>query len=544
MNQVGNSYSQEIGKYAVKIKYYLTGSGVLIKVDESVTYLITAKHNFKKESSDTYKSVKIFELEKKLDEILITRDNGEKICTIQSIVYEESELDLIIFRVSTDSSYIKNLPSVSILKDNYSLKEYFFYGYPNDGEGTIVEELNRPSYYETKEHIFRLNGHKGQKEKYLKGFSGSGLFTECDDIIYLIGIVIKVDDKLFHYECIDLSKIIKSINNKLNTPIDEKEDIVDLGFSQNIYTRILNRNKNTYLVKRILNELNGEKKLDFLKQNNLKREEVVNFLDMDEKNLLKTEKELADLYLLKAMIYYSDKNEKYKQYFTKAGKFNSRYKTYELTVLDGVEEDEIDEIENNDSEFSQLQKARLYFLEKSYTKVIELLTELNIDEFEVFEKIEIYKYLSKSHELKLDSELENSIAYLSRILELLEDNQILERSEIHYDLSLLYTKLGDRKGALDCVLDGLDVISNDESNIFLEIRYKLEKEQRKLSEISGEERENLTLTELFKKNPEKYLSEYLESLKNSNIDITNQDLLDEIKVLKKVMVKGLNEKKI
>ncbi|CAA6798448.1 MAG: DNA double-strand break repair Rad50 ATPase [uncultured Sulfurovum sp.] len=528
MSQVGNnSYSQEIGKYAVKIKYHLTGSGVLIKVDESVTYLITAKHNFKKKLSDTYKSVKIFELEKKLDEISITRDNGEKICTIQSIVYEESDLDLIIFKVSTDSSYIKNLPSVSILKDNYALKEYFFYGYPNDGEGTIVEELNRPSYYETREHIFRLNGHKGQKEKYLKGFSGSGLFTECDDIIYLIGIVIKVDDKLFHYECIDLSKIIESINNKLNTSIDETEDIVDLGFSQNIYTRILNRNKNTYLVKRILNELNGEKKLDFLKQNNLKREEVVNFLDMDEKNLLKTEKELADLYLLKAMIYYSDENEKYKQYFTKAGKFNSRYKTYELTALDGVEEDEIDEIENNE-EFNPLQKAKLYFIENKYDKVIEILTKEYVNDLDTLEKIESYKYLSKSYEQQ--SDIESSIGYLSEVL---EKSKTFEKPEIYYELSILYMKLDDREEALKCVIDGLDIIDDDTSNIFLEIEYKLIKQKKKLLNSNEENVPNMTLTELFKKYPEKYMDEYLESLKDVNIEVTNKEIIDEIRVLQK-----------
>jgi hypothetical protein len=48
------------------------------------------------------------------------------------------------------------------------------------------------------------------------------------------------------------------------------------------------------LVKRILNELEDNIKLDFLKNNESKREEIIKFLDMDENQLLKLEKELAE----------------------------------------------------------------------------------------------------------------------------------------------------------------------------------------------------------------------------------------------------------
>ena len=533
MVRVERSYSQDIERYAVKVKYKLTGSGVLVKVNESTVYLITAKHNFKERSSDTYKSVKLDKLKNELHEIFITKEREDNICKIKDIVYEESALDLIVFSVTIDSSYIKNLPTLNILKDDYPLKEYFAYGYPTDKSGTSIEELKRPSYLETKEHIFRLKGHKGEKETSLKGFSGSGLFTEYDNIIYLIGIIIKVDDKLFHYECIDLSKIINSINNKLNTPIEIKEDIIDVGFSQNIYTRILNRNQDSYLVKRILDELKGEKKLAFLKDNDSKREEIINFLDMDGSQLLKLEKELADLYLLKAIIYHLDGKGKHTEYFNKAKKFNFRYKNYqnELEKLNTIEE--IDEIEN--SEFTKLQKSKLYFLEEKYDKVIEILQEDYIDTLDILEKIESYEYLAKSYEKKDSFEIEDSIGYWSKIGGLLDETQILENSEIYYELSLLYEKLNDIGEALNQVEDGSKLLEKEISNSFLEIKYKLEKQKKKLLGSNTIGIPNMTLTELFKQNPEKYMDEYLESLNSIDIEVTNKDILEEIKVLQEQM---------
>jgi len=530
------SYSQDIEKYAVKIKDTLTGSGVLVKVNEDTTYLITARHNFKKDAKETYKSVKILELEQRLNKISISKDGEENICTLKSIVYQESELDLIIFSVTTDSSYIKNLPIINILKDDYPFKEYFFYGYPKDERGTPIEELKRPSYYETEKYMFRLNGHKGQKEKYLQGFSGSGLFTEYDEIIYLIGIVIKVDDKLFHYECIDLSKIIDSINQNLSTPIPIKEDVIDIGFSQNIYTRILNRNRETSLVKKILNKLEN-KKLSFLKENEPKRKEIVQILDMDENELLKVEKELADLYLLKAIIYHSDNNDKKRKYFEKAIKFNARYKNYQLEKLDEIKDSEIDEIENNNEDFNYLQKAKLYLIEEKYDKVIEILTIEYIEQLEYLEKIEGYECLVKSYEKK--GNIKNAIIYGENILELLKlsnKNNILEKAEISYKLSLLYEQLDDKDEALNRAIEGLEFLDENKENSFLEIKYKLEKQKKKLSN-SIEERPLGTLTELFKQNPERYLDEYLESLRSDTREITNKDILDEIKVIQQQIKK-------
>ena len=114
MENRNKSYSQDIEKYAVKIKYKLTGSGVLVKVNESTVYLITAKHNFKQRTSDNYESVKLYELGNKLHEISITKDKEQNICKVKDIVYEESSLDLIVFSGAPRRDCLRALPELKV----------------------------------------------------------------------------------------------------------------------------------------------------------------------------------------------------------------------------------------------------------------------------------------------------------------------------------------------------------------------------------------------------------------------------------------------
>jgi len=529
-----------IKKYSVKINYKLQGSGVLVKVDEDNCYLITAKHNFKKGEDESHNNVDTSSLN--FDEIKISNPNNDNLCKIEKIVYEEKKLDLLIFKIQNNSDYIKNLPTLEIVKDRHILyKKHFFYGFPN-GKETPSGELT-PLAFKVKEdekHILYLRGDKTLYIDEEKGFSGSGVFIKDgnkDDgyTYYLTGIVTEVYQDQSLFETISLSEIIiDKINLSLNPKIEVKEDIIDIGFSQNIYTRILNRNKETSLVKKILNKLGKNKKLFFLKENESERKEIIKILDMDENELLKLEKELADLYLLKAIIYHSDNNDKKTTYFKKATKFNSRYKNYQF---DNAEESEIDEIENNNEKFNFLQKAKLYLIEEKYDKVIELLEKENIEQLENSEKSECYECLVKSYQEK--GIIENAITYGENILGLLKssnENNILEKAEMSYKLSLFYEQLDDKDEALNRAIEGLEFLDENKENSFLEIKYKLEKQKKKLSN-SIEDRPLGTLTELFKQNPERYLDEYLENLRNETREITNKDILDEIKVIQQQIKK-------
>jgi len=523
-----------IKKYAVKVDYILQGSGVLVKVDEDHCYLITAKHNFKNNGEEDHNNVDTTSLN--FNKIEISNPNNENICQVDKLVYEEKKLDLLIFEVQNDSTYIKNLPTLQIVKDRHTIsKKHFFYGYPN-GEEVPSGELT-PLAFKVKEeerHILTLRGDKPLYGDEEQGFSGSGVFIKEGNIedgysYYLTGIVTEVHEGQSFFEIISLSEIIDKININLNPRLEVVEDILDVGFSQNIYSRILNRNKDTYLVKRILAELGGSNKLSSLEEDDSKRKKIIHFLNMDENELLKLEKELADLYLLKAIIYHTDKNAKKTKYFTKAKKFNYRYKNYQLEKLDNLGENDIDEIENNE-EFNPLQKAKLYFIENRYDKVIKLLKDY-VDISKDVEKIERYEYLARSYQKIENPDIGESIGYWSKLLSLLNTNKILEKAEIYYELSQLYESISDNKVALNHTLEGLSLLSNHKENSFLEIKYRLEKQKKKLSDSNEGNIPNMTLTELFKKYPEKYMDEYLESLKDVNIEVTNKEIIDEIRVL-------------
>lgn len=528
MYEKSKGYSENIEKYAVKInyeKYTLSGSGVLVKIDDDTCYLITAKHNFKADAKNTFTTVNIEELKLNLDKVKVFKDDKElAICTILELAYEKDNLDLIVFSVTVDSNYIQNLPSIKILKEKYPLKEYFFYGYPNDGEGTPIEKLDRPTYSETEKYHFRLSGVKNPKEKSLKGFSGSGLFTQYDSIFYLVGIVIKVDEKLSFYKCIDLSKIIDEINLNINPKIEIEEDVIDISFSQNIYTRLLNRNKNTSLVKKVLDKVGKDNKtINFLKTNNEERKELISFLNMDKEQLIKLEKELADLYLLKAIIYDSNaNNSEAGNYLKKAIKFNGRFRNYKLESL--VNEN-IDEVEENE-EFTPLEKAELYCIKENYTKAIEYFKEaLDSEEISTNDRIEIYTHLSKIYR-KL-KENDKAKKYYSQTLKIYDENHFLEKAEIYYELALL----SEKEEALVWLDEGLELVKKNNSSELLEIRYKLKKYEDKL--LNNESKIiNETLIQLAKDNPEKYLKEFLEEYsKRENSEITNYDIYSKIEKL-------------
>ena len=53
------TYTTNIEEYSVKVRYKFVGSGVLIKVDKSTIYLITAKHNFKEDENSTIDKIDI-----------------------------------------------------------------------------------------------------------------------------------------------------------------------------------------------------------------------------------------------------------------------------------------------------------------------------------------------------------------------------------------------------------------------------------------------------------------------------------------------------
>ena len=167
-----------IKKYSVEINYELQGSGVLLKVDEENCYLITAKHNFKIGDDKSHNHVNTSSL--KFDEIKISNPNNDNVCKVEKLVYEEKKLDLLIFKIQNNSTYVRNLPILQVVKDkNILSKKHFFYGFPN-GEEKPSGELTPLAFKVKKEekHILSLRGDKALYLEDEGGFSGSGVFIK------------------------------------------------------------------------------------------------------------------------------------------------------------------------------------------------------------------------------------------------------------------------------------------------------------------------------------------------------------------------------
>jgi hypothetical protein len=199
-----------IKKFAVKIKYDdFQGTGVIIRSNNAF-YIITAKHNFKESDSETHIDVKKYRLEKNINNIEIIPDNGNCTFGVCKILLFKEDLDLIIFSVENIPLYLKNIECIKILEGKHYDNNYFLYGYPIDKSGRSLSFIYSNEINDNK---FRLDGIKNIREKYLSGFSGSGLFVKKDKIYYLVGMVIKSEDGLFNYEAINLSSLIDKIKS-------------------------------------------------------------------------------------------------------------------------------------------------------------------------------------------------------------------------------------------------------------------------------------------------------------------------------------------
>ena len=168
------------------------------------------------------------------------------------------------------------------------------------------------------------------------------------------------------------------------------------------------------------------------------------------------------------------------------------------------------------------------FYQNKYDEAKEaFLTHLLDVNIENFEKLESYKYLSQIFNNKGNSS--DALKYGRLALDSYEESNILEKAEMCYVLFMI-CKTGNQDCALEYIDIGLDYIGDSIDQNILEVKYKLEVERDKLIGSSDEKTMNATLLELVKKNPEKYINDFLEEflLVNEN-DIKNEDIYKKLK---------------
>ena len=220
-------YTEEIKKFSVKVTYDRddscgAGSGVLVKINDSICYVITAKHNFKVGANKTYKDVDVKNLKLNLDKIKINKDIEKNLCTIDKIIYEDDRYDILIFTTSNWTNYIEGLDKVNIdLTQSHTYEYYCFYGYPIDKEGTPSKKMEHHGYREAEEYILRLDRVQSSNDDAVTGFSGSGIFgkNKKDSNFYLMGIFTEFEDDHEFYYGIDFNRIFNEVDKKLIIPL-------------------------------------------------------------------------------------------------------------------------------------------------------------------------------------------------------------------------------------------------------------------------------------------------------------------------------------
>jgi hypothetical protein len=138
---------------------------------------------------------------------------------MEKLLFFDDDLDLVVFSLKNKLSYIQELPKITIFNDKL-LKEYnySFYGYPKNTEDGFLSHGTYNLHNERDNIVFNLL----DIDKYIDsdavaGYSGSGVFLNIKNTkeVYLVGLVIRAEEGIPHFEIIDLEKVNEKINKVL-----------------------------------------------------------------------------------------------------------------------------------------------------------------------------------------------------------------------------------------------------------------------------------------------------------------------------------------
>ena len=464
-----------IEQYAIKViyskKFKREGSGFLVKVNQSTVYLFTAKHNFKKNDDDEYYDVNIEELKNNLNLITIAKGDNQPYLEIESILFEVEKLDLIVFKIkNTNSQKIGDIPITSnFLNDSRFLEEKcFFYGYPNNTTGRAELGLVHISKNIENTTFSLQRGLNIKNTSYFAGYSGSGVFIKKNDVYYIVGIVIKADDKLDNFEVIELSKVIDKINQKIfktslqQIPIEEHVfDMVDVS---EMYETLLKRHPSNTFMQVLSRSFGKEHKYKDLIDSSDKLEKInayTNNTNDFKKIEHKYTQELADIYLMSTFLasIYSDK-EKAKEHFEVACKYRPQYNLF------------LTEIDKENSKEELLTSAKVAYADEEYPYSEKCFIKVLSLNCSYEEKKNITNYLLNI--AKKEEDKVKQFEFYYKLFYLSFDN--LEKAKILYEVSFLIDDKDEKIKILNMAQSHIE-----ENHDFLELEYLIKKELYKFS---------------------------------------------------------------
>ncbi|WP_138763225.1 ABC-three component system protein [Pseudomonas lactis] len=182
----------QINKIRSHVVMVNDGSGVLVQPAlGNQSYILTAKHVLEiEENSRLYHDI---------DEIIVTKINGDVINLAKRIVSDDNDIAILI----VDSKLLDSDLQISISKPERN-KKVFYYGYPAIRRGLEPREQLREypgqiNEVEDDRFSVALDGRPGWGE--VAGSSGGGVFVEIGGDIFLQGIESRVEgvvDREFH----------------------------------------------------------------------------------------------------------------------------------------------------------------------------------------------------------------------------------------------------------------------------------------------------------------------------------------------------------
>ena len=201
-----------IHEVSVKVN---NGSGVLVRINQK-SFVVTLIHCLLRESNN-----------------VITNYNGSINYDIKDYFYHENRIegvdekdedDIILIEIENSQQDLL----VEIATNNIDIDDKIrVYGFPNKGEkdgtrmGGKISKWHDTKTVETDLHYLGSNIDFGKAIGNLLGWSGSGLFKEIGEKLYLIGTLKKLSDEEHTYQainCISIETILEVIEfNKLGS---------------------------------------------------------------------------------------------------------------------------------------------------------------------------------------------------------------------------------------------------------------------------------------------------------------------------------------
>ena len=489
-----NEYMKQ---YSVKIEcsFGKQGSGTIIKVNDEEYYLATALHNFTmREGDESWRDVHPPALNEKFNEIKVTR-NDEVVCSIVAV--KDYYRDLIIFEI--DNFYkLSDLAPTTILYDKFSSNiNYFFHGYSAESGAGVEPNLHTRDDIE--DYIYTIQSDQSKRINHLRGYSGSGVFIEYRMKFYLVGIVLERNDSSSTFYIFNLPEKLNDWSRKRNS-IPLEKDVFDVDSSPTMYTIMIRRNKDTFLSKKARRLFGVNHKYKDLLQNPTKLEQLSTYIDK-RNDLVELEekyfRELADLYLLKTFIANKQgKGKDAEKYFEKAKFFKPSYIRY------------TNEVKEVDSREELLNKGKLAYMSEKYEEAKKSFKGVfSLDNIDGSDKIWVYEKLVDINKFEKNN-TELIEAYTS-LLDLYPKEEKLKRVRVYYELS----KLCENSKKPDLLKKGLDSIEFENSDNFLEMKYKILKSKEKISERENMSYETRTVLEKLAYIKTEYMDELSQIMK-------------------------------